>query len=192
MEPMLKVIATLCAALFTGGALDISLVEHPVRMADMAIPLREFRHSYRRAAPWQASTAVICLDQEKKQNRSFLATRRAAGSQRGGHMSEQKSMPVYCTLPEADLRERVAELERTIAKKIVEVRELDDGYALRFPAEAGIVEKLGRFIALERVCCAFLNFSLRVKAGDGPVWLELTGSGEAKKFLRPTIERWTS
>jgi hypothetical protein len=55
------VIATLCAALFTGEALYISLVEHPVRMADMAIALREFRHSYRRAAPSQASTAVICF-----------------------------------------------------------------------------------------------------------------------------------
>ena len=62
---------------------------------------------------------------------------------------------------------------------------------MRFPAEAGIVEELGRFIALERVCCAFLNFSLRVKAGDGPVWLELTGSDETKNFLRPTVERWT-
>ena len=58
---MLKVIATLCAALFTGGALYVSLVEHPARMADMVIALREFRHSYRRAAPWQASTAVICF-----------------------------------------------------------------------------------------------------------------------------------
>jgi hypothetical protein len=57
MEPMLKVIATLCAALFTGGALYVSLVEHPVRMADMAIALREFRHSYRRAAPWHVSAA---------------------------------------------------------------------------------------------------------------------------------------
>ena len=104
-------------------------------------------------------------------------------------MSEQKSMPVYCTLPEADLRERVAELEDAIAKKIVEVCELEDGYALRFPVESGIVEQFGRFIALERRCCAFLNFFLRVKAGDGPVWRELTGSDEAKKFLRPTIER---
>jgi len=107
-------------------------------------------------------------------------------------MSTQKSMPVCCTLPDADLRERVAELEGTIAKKIAEVRELDDGYALRFPAEAGIVEELGRFIAFERVCCAFLDFSLRVKAGNGPIWLELTGSGQSKNFLRPTIERWTS
>jgi hypothetical protein len=106
-------------------------------------------------------------------------------------MSEQNSMPVYCTLLEADPRERVAELESTIGRKIVEVRELDDGYALRFPAEAGIVQELGRLIDFERICCAFLNFSLRVKAAGGPIWLELTGSDEAKNFLRPTVERWT-
>jgi hypothetical protein len=65
-------------------------------------------------------------------------------------MSEQNSMPVYRTLLEADLRERVAKLESTIGRKIVEVRELDDGYALRFPAEAGIVEELGRSFDFER------------------------------------------
>jgi hypothetical protein len=91
-------------------------------------------------------------------------------------------MPVYCTLLEADPRERVAELESTIGRKIVEVRELDDGYALRFPPEAGIVQELGRLIDFERICCAFLNFSLRVKAAGGPIWLELTGSDEAKNF----------
>jgi len=106
-------------------------------------------------------------------------------------VAEQNSTPVYCTLPPADLRERVAEVERTIAKKIVEVRELDDGYALRFPAEAGIVEELAHFIDFERVCCRFLNFSLRVPAGGGPIWLELTGSAEVKNFLRSTKEQWT-
>jgi hypothetical protein len=103
----------------------------------------------------------------------------------------EKIMPVCCTLPEIDLRKRVAELEGPIAEKIAEIRELDDGYALRFPAEPGIVEELARFIAFERVCCAFLDFSLRVEAGDGPIWLELTGSSESKTFLRSTIERWT-
>ena len=105
-------------------------------------------------------------------------------------MSQRKSVVVCCTLPEDGLRTRITEIEDTIAKQITEIRELDDGYALRFRAEPGIIEDLGRFIALERVCCAFLDFSLRVEAGDGPIWLELTGSGEAKSFLRPAIERW--
>jgi hypothetical protein len=107
-------------------------------------------------------------------------------------MTEQKSVPVCCTLPEASLRARLTEIEGTIGKQIAEIRELDDGYALRFRAEPGIVEDLGRFIAFEHECCAFLDFSLRVEAGDGPIWLQLTGSGEAKTFLRPAIERWTS
>jgi hypothetical protein len=107
-------------------------------------------------------------------------------------MAERTSLPVCCALPEASLRARVAEIEATIAKRIAEVRELDDGYALRFRAEPGIIEDLGRFIAFEHVCCAFLDLALRVGAGDGPIWLELTGPAEAKTFLRTAVERWTS
>jgi hypothetical protein len=107
-------------------------------------------------------------------------------------MAHEKGIPVCCTLPAAELRARISEIEATIRTRIVEVRELDDGYALRFPSAAGIVEDLGRFIAFERICCAFLDFSLRVEAGDGPIWLELSGAGEAKAFLRLAIERWTS
>jgi hypothetical protein len=52
-----------------------------------------------------------------------------------------------------------------------------------FPTEAGIVEELGRFIACERVCCVFLNFSLRMKAAGGAIWLELTGSDEGDELF---------
>lgn len=57
-----KLITTLGAALFVGGALYISVVEHPARMrASPDVALAEFRQMYRRAAPWQASAAAICL-----------------------------------------------------------------------------------------------------------------------------------
>lgn len=107
-------------------------------------------------------------------------------------MSDEKTIPVCCTLPAAELRTRIGEIEATIGKQVAEVRELDDGYAVRFRSAAGIVEELGRFIARERICCAFLDFSLRVAAGDGPIWLELTGAGDAKAFLRPAIQQWTA
>jgi hypothetical protein len=55
-------LAVLSAAMFAGGALYISLVEHPARRkAGIAVALAEFRPSYQRAAPWQASTAAISL-----------------------------------------------------------------------------------------------------------------------------------
>lgn len=53
-------LALLCAALFAGGALYISIVEHPARMAaGVRVALAQFRQMYPRAAPWQASTAAL-------------------------------------------------------------------------------------------------------------------------------------
>ena len=58
---ILKMIVTLSAAFFVGGAMYISLVEHPARMDNRSLALDEFRLAYPRAAPWQASAAIICL-----------------------------------------------------------------------------------------------------------------------------------
>ena len=60
METLLKAIAVLSSGLFAGAALYITAVEHPARMSlGASIALQEFRSSYRRAAPLQASLAVI-------------------------------------------------------------------------------------------------------------------------------------
>jgi hypothetical protein len=54
------VLATLCTGVFAGAAIYITLVEHPARLASgTAAALAEFRPSYRRAAPMQASLAAI-------------------------------------------------------------------------------------------------------------------------------------
>lgn len=56
----LELFAVLGAALFAGGALYCSVVEHPARMrAGVKVALTEFRPSYRRAAPWQAICAAV-------------------------------------------------------------------------------------------------------------------------------------
>ena len=103
------------------------------------------------------------------------------------------SRPVCCTLGDAEQRVRQTEIEATIGRRITAVRELADGYALGFRSDdPGIVEELGRFIACERVCCAFLDFTLQVQGGDGPIWLALTGSEAAKAFLHPMIANWTA
>ena len=62
MKAVLEWLATFSAAVFTAWALYISLIEHPARMqAGPAVALAQFRPSYRRAAPWQASLAGLCL-----------------------------------------------------------------------------------------------------------------------------------
>jgi Domain of unknown function (DUF1772) len=55
-------LALIGAVLFTTWALYITLVEHPARLESGAGPGRaQFQSSYRRAAPWQASFAVVAL-----------------------------------------------------------------------------------------------------------------------------------
>ncbi len=62
MTLFLEWLATTSAAFFAGAALYISIVEHPARMqAGAAVALAEFRPSYRRAAPVQASSAALSL-----------------------------------------------------------------------------------------------------------------------------------
>ena len=62
METLVKVIALLSSGLFAGAALYVTAVEHPARMSQGAIAaLQEFRPSYKRAAPLQATLAVICF-----------------------------------------------------------------------------------------------------------------------------------
>ena len=54
--------ALVSTATFTAWALYITLVEHPARIASGAAAGRaQFRPSYHRAAPWQASFAAIAL-----------------------------------------------------------------------------------------------------------------------------------
>jgi hypothetical protein len=57
---MLALLAIVCAGLFAGAALYITLVEHPARVeSGTAVALAEFAPSYRRATRMQASLAVI-------------------------------------------------------------------------------------------------------------------------------------
>lgn len=66
----------------------------------------------------------------------------------------------------------------------METRELQDGYAYRFPSEDKWITELAQLIAFERECCPFLQFKLRLEPENGPLWLELTGAAGTKDFLQ--------
>ena len=55
-----QVVAALCAGLFAGAAIYITLVEHPARLeCGTAVAIAEFGPSYRRATVMQASLAAV-------------------------------------------------------------------------------------------------------------------------------------
>ncbi len=60
MSSMFELLATVCAAIFAGAAIYISVVQHPAAIrAGNAVAARFFPHMYRRAAPMQASLALV-------------------------------------------------------------------------------------------------------------------------------------
>ncbi|MBI3652919.1 MAG: hypothetical protein HY231_17985 [Acidobacteria bacterium] len=118
---------------------------------------------------------------------SVAATTHGATQQRKEIQSRQKeSAPVACTINAltAKQRQRHAELRKQMHQAIKEVKELPDGYALRFAADAKIVLSLAEFISFERLCCPFFNFQLEIASDEQPIWLRLTGDPEAKEILK--------
>ena len=97
--------------------------------------------------------------------------------------TETEGVPIACTLPASDLAARRSDIIAQLQPGVEEVRELTDGYELRFPGDEEWVSRLAAFIAGERECCAFLAFQLRFEPQHGPVLMRITGPAGAKAFL---------
>jgi hypothetical protein len=93
-------------------------------------------------------------------------------------------LPIACNLTPPEFQIRRTELLGTFREALLETRELDDGFAFRFPADEKWITGLAQLITFERECCPFLRFELQVEAANGPVWLELTGPEGTKDFLK--------
>ena len=70
-----------------------------------------------------------------------------------------------------------------VRRAILEVKELEDGYAYIFPSAGEWLSEVADLVELERQCCPFLQFRLTVAPNDGPLSLEMTGPEGTKDFL---------
>ena len=97
--------------------------------------------------------------------------------------------PLQCNLDALSPAERArhAATLKELGEKILEQKELPDGYAYRFAWESDLLEQFVEWIPLERACCPFLRLSIEVEPGTA-VWLRITGSGEAKEFIRSELQ----
>jgi hypothetical protein len=98
-------------------------------------------------------------------------------------MSQTSDLPIACSLTSTELQERRAGVLQQVRSAVVEVRELENGYAYSFPSTGDWLGQLAGLIDLERQCCPFLRFQLTIEAGGGPLWLEMTGPAGTKDFL---------
>jgi hypothetical protein len=101
----------------------------------------------------------------------------------GGLSLDQMNLPVACSLTESELNDRRRSVLQQVKGAVIEVRETEDGYSYRFPSDGDWITDLAKLVTLERQCCPFLQFTINVEPGNGPVWLEMKGSKGTKEFL---------
>jgi len=68
---------------------------------------------------------------------------------------------------------------------IATTHETPDGFRFEFPAAE--YAAVARFVALERLCCPFLGFTVDVPADQGPLRLCLAGPAGVKPFIRAEL-----
>ena len=73
--------------------------------------------------------------------------------------------PIACTLTADEQAAWSEGIGRTIFEGYEEMRELPDGYALRYPGDDHWAHTLLAFVVHERECCPFFTFGMVVRAG---------------------------
>ena len=96
-------------------------------------------------------------------------------------------IPIVCTLNDAEFRERERVVLEKLKSAMRETAETVDGYTFSFTSDDELLRDLSEFIILERRCCPFLDFSLKVGRGGGDIVLELSGPDGAKEFIASTF-----
>ena len=94
------------------------------------------------------------------------------------------AQPLACDLfaLTKEQRHQHAALIEQLIRMIQDVQELADGYMLRWRLDDQSWQTVTDWIQLERRCCPFLTFTLRLEPGE-PLALQLTGPGGVKEFL---------
>lgn len=101
------------------------------------------------------------------------------------------STPILCcTLSQREDIARRGRLIRTLYESAVEHRELKNGFAFKFHGDAATERHLFDFISMERDCCRFLSFEVRLAAEWGTIWPTVEGPDGVKAFARAETGRF--
>ena len=97
---------------------------------------------------------------------------------------------LVCNMNVFTSSERDEHLKNTarLAQSIQNVQEIEQGYELVFPAESEILSMIADFISKERLCCPFLDFTVRVPSNTTRVKLSISGPEGTPEFLRNELE----
>ena len=98
----------------------------------------------------------------------------------------RSTVPLACNMDVFNPAQREAHIRNSteLIQAIQSVQGVENGYELVFPNESEFITQIAEFIANERLCCPFLDFTLKVASDKEPVSFILTGPSGTQEFLR--------
>lgn len=116
-------------------------------------------------------------------------TQRLVSACAAGQTATNAGEPLMCTIDAMTPAQRAHydTVRTNLIAGVREIKELPNGYALRYAAEPARLTEAAEFIEGERQCCPFYTFTLEVGANNGPIWLRITGPKAAKSFIRAAL-----
>ena len=102
--------------------------------------------------------------------------------------SENQIAELSCKLSTPELQHRLATVIASLKSKMIEKKELEDGFSYTFKGTDEMVDELTEFIKTERECCDFFTFNLSVSGDKSFAILQLKGPKEVKEFIKTELE----
>lgn len=99
--------------------------------------------------------------------------------------SMKKETKQTCKLTTAELQKRKATVIADLKERVLEKKELQDGFSFKFESTDQVLDTLNEFIKSERQCCDFFKFQITVE--DKFAWLKIYGPEGAKEMLENEI-----
>src|SRR6185369_2316614 len=98
----------------------------------------------------------------------------------------KSTSPLVCSMDVFTPAQRDSHVENTmqLMQAVQRIQEVENGYQFTFSAETELITKVAEFISNERLCCPFLNFTLKVNSDSEPMSLSLAGPIGTQEFLR--------
>jgi hypothetical protein len=97
--------------------------------------------------------------------------------------AKNSNTQLTCKLMPEELRIRKETVLASLKKKVIERKELSNGYAFKFSGDDQVIDQLVEFIKTERECCDFFVFDLSISGDKSEAWLTMTGVEGAKDFI---------
>jgi len=96
----------------------------------------------------------------------------------------KSSIPLACNMDVFTPAERESYKQTTLKlyQSVQGIQEAANGFEFIFPNESEIITGLAEFISKERLCCPFLEFTLKVASNNAPISLLLTGPEGTPEF----------